>query len=550
MNLLKKISLYWHTIRYLKWIQIHSRLKQKIYSPRIKWSHFLELEVRKVDGVWLGSIPSKQSVVESGEFVFLGKSGKLTDINWNGSERDKLWRYNQHYFNDLNAIESLSRQSWHLEMLNDWVKQNPPNYGVGWEPYPLSIRVVNWIKWGLAGNSIPELCMQSLVMQVRCLEKKIEWHLLGNHLLANAKALIFSGVYFKGSEAKKWLKLGLEILKTQIPEQILEDGGHFELSPMYHSIILEDLLDLINLSQTFQNQIELSFILTLKNTAKNMLEWLLCMIHPDGQIALFNDAAFGISAAPRDLIKYADNLNIIYDKLQNFNSGIKHLKSSGYVRIKLDQVIAILDVAPIGPDYLPGHAHADTLSFELSIYGQRIVVNGGTSLYGSSPERLRERETKFHSTVEINNENSSEVWSGFRVARRAYPFGLNIDSGNNIIYVGCSHNGYARLKSNPIHRREWFMSKHNLTIVDSVVGGAYKSIARYILHPQISVQVLNEREWCLYAPSGKKFTVEVLEGDGAITMTSYAPEFGVKVQTHCIEVNMRLGRSEVRFNWQ
>ena len=35
-----------------------------------------------------------------------------------------------------------------------------------------------------------------------------------------------------------------------------------------------------------------------------------------------------------------------------------------------DKVVAIIDVAKIGPDYLPGHGHADTLSFELSINTQ------------------------------------------------------------------------------------------------------------------------------------------------------------------------------------
>ena len=37
------------------------------------------------------------------------------------------------------------------------------------------------------------------------------------------------------------------ILKKELSEQILPDGGHYELSPMYHSIILEDILDLHNI---------------------------------------------------------------------------------------------------------------------------------------------------------------------------------------------------------------------------------------------------------------------------------------------------------------
>ena len=87
----------------------------------------------------------------------------------------------------------------------------------------------------------------------------------------------------------------------------------------------------------------------------------------------------------------------------------------------------LIDVAKIGPDYLPGHAHADTLSFELSLYGKRLLVNSGISRYGTSLIRQFERSTEAHNTVAIDNKNSSEVWSGFRVARRAYPLDLKIE---------------------------------------------------------------------------------------------------------------------------
>ena len=83
-------------------------------------------------------------------------------------------------------------------------------------------------------------------MQVRFLRKRLEIHLLGNHLFANAKALVFAGLYFTGNEADEWLGKGLAILEREVPEQVLRDGGHFERSPMHHGIILEDLLDLLN----------------------------------------------------------------------------------------------------------------------------------------------------------------------------------------------------------------------------------------------------------------------------------------------------------------
>ena len=69
----------------------------------------------------------------------------------------------------------------------------------------------------------------------------------------------------------------------------------------------------------------------------------------------------------------------------------------------------------MGPDYIPGHAHADTLSFELSIGAQRVFVNSGTSEYGLSPKRLNQRKTAAHNTVEVDGKDSSQVWSGLEL---------------------------------------------------------------------------------------------------------------------------------------
>src|SRR5262249_12650040 len=139
----------------------------------------------------------------------------------------------------------------HYALIARWIDENRAGHGYGWEPYPLSLRIVNWIKWALAGNELGMVAVQSLAVQTRHLVRRLEWHLLGNHLFANAKALIFAGVVFRRSEADSWRSTGLNILARQLPKQLLADGGHFELSPLYHSRIQEDLLDLINLAQTY-----------------------------------------------------------------------------------------------------------------------------------------------------------------------------------------------------------------------------------------------------------------------------------------------------------
>ena len=106
----------------------------------------------------------------------------------------------------------------------------------------------------------------------------------------------------------------------------------------------------------------------------------------------------------------------------------------------------ILDVGSIGPDNIPAHSHADTLSFELAFDGERVLVNSGTSTYEVSQRRTFERSTKAHNTLEINEQNSSEVWSSFRAGKRAKIFDLKIKRKADETNVSCSHDGYSRYK--------------------------------------------------------------------------------------------------------
>ena len=237
------------------------------------------------------------------------------------------------------------------------------------------------------------------------------------------------------------------------------------------------------------------------------------------------------------------------DKVSLLKPTLVHFPDSGYVRLQQESAVALLDVAPIGPDYLPGHAHADTLSFELSVFGQRVVVNGGTSRYGLGPERLRERGTAAHSTVEVAGEDSSEVWGGFRVARRARPFDLQLSANDATATVACSHDGYMRLAGAPVHRREWVMEASSLRVTDTVAGGTHAAVARYVLHPDVQITAVGTNDWQLTLPNGERLRVQVLAGVARLDAARYAPEFGRVLATRCLAVTLVQGRSVLEWIW-
>lgn len=525
MTEIRKASLYFHTLRYLRPIQIWGRILFRL--SRAKPDLRAGPARRPVEREWELPAPRPVSMQSPTRFRFLNVEGEVVKPgDWNSEAFAKLWLYNLHYFDDLNAEAATERVDWHRALIHRWIEENPPGTANGWEPYPLSLRIINWIKWHLAGNELDSRTSHSIAVQVRFLMCSLEYHILGNHLFVNAKALVFAGCFFEGKEAKAWLLKGLSILDSEIPEQILGDGGQFERSPMYHALAYEDMLDLVNLSQAFPAPFA-----TLerratewRKVAQGMGRWLRVMCHPDGEIAFFNDAAIGIAPPPRHLFDYARRLGFPDARL---NEEIFHLDSTGYIRLCKGEAVLLIDVAPIGPDYLPGHAHADTLSYELSLYGKRVLVNSGTSRYGSGPKREWERSTAAHNTIEVDGESSSETWSGFRVARRAYPFDVSIERKGDTLIVEAAHDGFCRLAGQPIHRRRWILSKKKLEVYDTIDGEFDHAVSRLYFHPDLLIDQNEFRGSISW--SDHKAHWEMGRSQGVLEASHWHPEFGVSI---------------------
>ena len=467
-------------------------------------------------------------------FRFLNVEGSLQAASdWDDARRPHLWRFNLHYFDDLTARDADARCAWHRDLVARWMTDNPPGSGTGWNPYPTSLRVVNWIKWMRAGGSgdgaLDARMIGSLAIQARCVESLVEHHIGGNHLIANAKALLFAGATFRGPEADRWLRFGHELLVSQLDEQILPDGGHYERSPMYQATVLEDVLDLVNLGEA-ESSLTGALVERLRDTATRMLFWLRVMTHPDGDIAFFNDAAFGIAGRYAELAAYARRLKITPD--ERAFGAVESLPDSGYHRLTRGPAVLLCDAAPVGPDHLPAHAHADTLSFELSIRDRRQIVNTGTSTYEPGPERQRQRATAAHNTVEVDGEDSSEVWSGFRVARRARPEGVSARVTDGAAVLEAGHDGYRRLRGRVTHRRRWTLSESSLLVEDALEGRCDRARARFHLHPDARPR--------LTRPDG---------GLLATLPATWHPAFGVSRDNMVVDATARGSTIAVRIDW-
>mgnify|MGYP005841057345 CR=1 FL=1 len=551
---MSRIALLFNTIRYLKWQQIYYRLYYRIRKPKI--GHIDNPVLRGCFSGWHGEAFLKPATSDGVCFTFLGESAVLHN-EWNSSQFSKLWLYNLHYQDDLNAAGAENFSELHVDLIERWINANPPLSGNGWEPYCLSLRLVNWVKWFARqpDSALKEKWLHSMAVQTKVLEQRLEYHVQGNHLFANAKALVFVGCYLGGKQGDHWLSKGLNLLDREVVKQFLPDGAHFELSPMYHATLLWDMCDLIQLQQ----QTRLPCLCEREHlwcgVVVKGIKWLRCMVHPDGDLAFFNDTTFGISPTLKQLEGYAGKLACLPEHSKKNTSNlpsISHLEDSGYITLDWNEDCrAIIDAAQVGPDYQPGHAHADTLSFELSLFGQRVFVNSGISQYGEDAVRHYQRSTAAHNTVEVDGKNSSEVWAGFRVARRARPFDIKVEGSSYRVCISASHDGYLRLPGKVLTKRELLLEKGVIQVIDELSGKWSKAVSRFYCHPDISVNQFNKNEVLLTLPQGQ---VVCFRAEGAselhVVERSWHPAFGLSTSNSCIEAVFSGAKLVSRIDYQ
>jgi hypothetical protein len=474
---MKTVLLYFHTIIHLRPIQIYYRIFYEIraiFRKVIGFKYPQFIPSKSYELILKPSIPSNQSYFpEENCFQVLNQSQVFEpdQINWNDEQTyGKLWAYHLNYFEFLNQ-ENLSLTKG-LALIRAYT-QAYPNLKTGLEPYPTSLRNINWIKF-LTKFQIKDTEIDDFLMAqyVRLIDN-LEYHLMGNHLLENAFSLIFGAYYFRNEAL---FKIANTILKTELSEQFLDDGGHFERSPMYHQIMLFRLLDCWNLMESNQEFKPISENEISLNLIKKTLSFLQIITFKNGDIPLINDAAKNIAPSTNQLIEYANHLNIKGSEIK--------LSESGYRKFNKNNYELLVDVGNISPDYLPAHAHAGALSFILYVNQKPFIVDTGTSTYQNNGIRQSERSTSAHNTVQIGDFEQSEMWSSFRVGRRAKTTVLS----ENEHKITASHDGYKRYGI--IHKRTFITDNQSITIKDEIIGESkYPQKAYLHFHPAIELKI-------------------------------------------------------------
>lgn len=526
---------------------------------------------------------------------FLNETVNFPDrIDWTGSGSGRLWRYHLHGFDwglDL-ALAShmdLGVRAYEAfrDYVGDWTQNAKPYTGVGWDSYPLSVRLANWV---LAASIFAERLLQDLEFadlfwrqvytQASFLNGHVEYDIRGNHLIKNGRALFYAGLCFQGARAGAWVERGLRILDEALQEQILPDGGHYERSPMYQCAVLQDYLEVLGIARAHGRGV----LHLMEERIRSMAIWLKEMRHPDEDIPLFQDSSLGTYLLPNELLcwtaaalgdaslktpngqlpviaqlflapKDVDRFGTTPEWSRTLVRRTTSLPYSGYYVITSQggRDVLFADAGSLGPRCVPGHAHAASLGFELSLDAGRAIVDSGVEGYRNDGWRAYCRGTQAHNTLAIDGHDQAELWHVFRVGRRGGTRVLCWFSEPGLTLLDAENDGFNRLSPGLFHRRRFALVDDRFWLIVDLVGGTGKHrIESYIhIHPDWTIGPHTdgtvhsslpggpEELWIVPYGHQEACILNKEDARGPEDPTWYCPEFGRRVPAPTIILTSR-----------
>lgn len=473
--------------------------------------------------------------------------------DWRLGERSegRLWTITLHYHDwaYLLADHSVDREQNERSRLRaaglfrhyvgDWIERCSLEYAgtraLAWNSYAIATRFEWWIRsYLLAYETVfapapafEERFLQSLWRQASHLSSHLEWDLRGNHLLRDLVGLALAGRFLRDRRAEGWLCRASALTLTQIEEQVLPDGGHFERSPAYH---MEVMHDLSLLHALLEDEDARSAARSAWSAMAATLAW---MRHPDGDLVQLNDCSLPGAKEVEHALE-ASRQVLGRSAQSGLEPGAKHLPDTGLVIWRRRPWALFFDVGPVGNSVQPGHAHADNLTIECSFEGRRLIVDPGTYGYDLDERRRYDRATGSHNTVSIDGESSTEVWHVFRVGRRARPVDVEVELAFDRLLAAASHDGYDHLPGRPRHRRILRVEEGELQVTDRIAG-SYEHVIEggFLVHPDWDVEPISNG-WLLHASRGHRVEL-TCEASGSVQRLTevkpYHPSNGIELRT-------------------
>ena len=292
-----------------------------------------------------------------------------------------------------------------------------------------------------ADDAFRQRLMARLVADARALSAALPSEELDARALTALKGLIAAAVALP--EHQGFLSRALRFLPREVGRQVLPDGCHVERSPSTQLSALQDLTEIRALLQAGQTQPPPQ----VASAIERMAPALRAMRHGDGGLALFNGSREEAGSLV-DLV------------LTQAGRGVRAppaLTEGGFHRMQAGRTVLIVDAGVPPPPDLDRSSHAGTLSMELSVGRDRMIVNVGAFPAGGQQWQDAARATAAHSTLVIGDVSSSELRPE-GLGRRPTQVNAQRQEANGAHWLEADHDGWMR-PFGALHRRRLYMSE-------------------------------------------------------------------------------------------
>jgi uncharacterized heparinase superfamily protein len=455
-----------------------------------------------------------------------------------------LWRFHLHYHEfllDLMAAggrpgECPGDPLW--ELVDDWIGQHRLTSAQlltdAWHPFCLSKRIAVWLLlWQYAPppEGLRARIAASLEGQTRYLERHLEWDLRGNHLLENLRTLVLAGACFDESVSRSRLRTAGRWLRTQLDEQLLPSGEHFERSPMYHAQMLSAILDVRDAAEALEPNLSEA----CAQASRRMADCLEPLLHPDGEIPLLSDSALDETPAVRVLLEAARRDDASASTVMPGGGVV-----GSYWTWRDGGDYLLLDAGPVGADELPAHAHCDLLTIEASLQGRRVIVDSGVFEYASGNMRTYCRSTAAHNVLQVDDVEQCDMWSRFRMGRRGRPTGFRQGETGPFRWVAATHDAFRRAGVPVTGRWIACRSESPWIITDWADGAGEHTLVHWLhLSPEVRVHLWSDDRAELDLDAGRIVLRYHTAGQLRVVPGWYCPDFGVRQRSAVLRFECR-----------
>ncbi len=464
-----------------------------------------------VRDLWPGD-PTRGANFLKGELDLAGVVGLLRPGGFGELTGPEPWRAFAHGFTWLRDLRALGTDGARMRaraLVQEWIAASGPE-PLAQRPDVAGARIAAWLGHydffaASADDGFRQRLMVRLVADARSLAAALPTEELDARALTAVKGLLAAAVALP--EHGALLIRALRVLPQEIARQVLPDGTHCERSPARLLGALQDLTEIRALLQAAQ----IVPPVALGAAIERMAPALRAMRHGDMGLALFNGSKE----------ESAGLIDLVLTQSGRIGRAPSALNDGGFQRLQAGRSVLIVDCGAPAPSKVDRFAHAGTLSFELSVGRDRMIVNVGAAPAAGPEWHDAARATAAHSTLVIADVSSSELKPD-ALGRRPAVVEVQRQEANGAHWLELSHDGY-RKPFGAIHRRRLYISESGEDIrgedaVEPVAddGGPHPYTVRFHLHPDVSASLQQGGEAVLLRlPSGSGWR---LRAEGA-TMT-------------------------------